>query len=75
MMIAGLALYFILKTLGIIFGICCFVWCFLKFAGADKEADSVENFGGKILDIFGVIIKYLFYAIVALIIYIIAVNK
>ncbi|MDA9752332.1 hypothetical protein N9V07_03230 [Candidatus Pelagibacter sp.] len=72
-MIAGIALYFILKVLGIIFGICCFVWCFFKLVGADKEADDVEDFGGKIVDIFGVIIKYLFFAIVALIIYIISV--
>ena len=74
-MLAGIALYFILKVLGIILGICCFIWGFLKFIGADKEADSVENFGGKILDIFEVIIKYLFYSIVALIIYLIAMNK
>ena len=72
-MIAGIALYFILKVLGIIFGICCFVWCFFKLVGADKEADDVEDFGGKIVDIFGVIIKYRFFAIVALIIYIISV--
>ena len=72
-MIAGIALYFILKVLGIIFGICCFVWCFFKLVGADKEADDIEDFGGKIVDIFGVIIKYLFFAIVALIIYIISV--
>ena len=56
-MIAGIALYFILKVLGIIFGICCFVWCFFKLVGADKEADDVEDFGGKIVDIFGVIIR------------------
>ena len=29
-MLAGIALYFILKVLGIIFGICCFLWVFLK---------------------------------------------
>ena len=73
-MLAGIALYFILKALGIIFGICCFVWVFLKLISAEKEADHVEDFGGKILDIFGAIIKYLFFAIVALIIYIIAVS-
>jgi hypothetical protein len=73
-MIAGIALYFILKVLGIILGICCFIWGFLKFIGAEKEADHVEDFGGKILDIFGAIIKYLFFAIVALIIYIISVT-
>jgi len=73
-MLAGIALYFILKVLGIILGICCFVWGFLKFIGAEKEADNVENIGGKKLDIYGFIIKYLFFAIVALIIYIIAVS-
>ena len=73
-MLAGIALYFILKVLGIILGICCFIWVFLKFIGAEKEADHVENFGGKILDIFGAIIKYLFFAIVALIFYIISVT-
>jgi len=73
-MLAGIALYFILKALGIILGICCFVWVFLKLISADKEADSLENIAGKILDIFGFIIKYLFFAIVALIIYIIAVS-
>lgn len=74
-MLAGIALYFILKVLGIIFGICCFVWVFLKLISADKEADYVEDFGGKIADIFGVIIKYLFFAIVALIIYIISMTS
>ena len=73
-MLAGIALYFIIKVLGVILGICCFVWVFLKLISADKEADSIENIAGKILDIFGFIIKYLFFAIVALIIYIIAVN-
>ena len=73
-MLAGIVLYFILKILGIGLAICCFVWGILKFVGAEKEADSVENIGGKILDIFGAIIKYLFFAIVALIIYIIAVS-
>ena len=72
-MLAGIALYFILKVLGIILGICCFIWGFLKFIGAEKEADHVEDFGGKILGIFEAIIKYLFFAIVALIIYIISV--
>ena len=73
-MLAGIALYFIIKVLGVILGICCFVWVFLKLISADKEADSLENIAGKILDIFGFIIKYLFFAIVALIIYIIAVS-
>ena len=50
-MLAGIALYFILKVLGTIFGICCFVWVFFKLISADKEADHVEDFGGKILDI------------------------
>ena len=72
-MLAGIALYFILKVLGIVFGICCFIWGFLKFIGANEEADSVENFAGKIANIFGIIIKYLFFAIVALIIYILSV--
>lgn len=73
-MLAGFTLYFILKILGIIFGISCFVWGFLKFIGANKEADDVENFGGKILDIVGFIIKYLFFAIVALLIYVISIG-
>ena len=47
-MLAGIALYFILKILGIGLAICCFVWGILKFVGAEKEADSVENIGGKI---------------------------
>ena len=71
-MLAGIALYFVLKVLGIILGICCFIWGFLKFVGANDEADAVENFGGKIVDIFGIIIKYLFFIILALIIYIFA---
>lgn len=74
-MLAGFTLYFILKTLGIIFGICCFVWSFLKFIGADAEADDVENFGGKILDIIEFMIKYLFFAIVALLIYVISIVR
>ena len=56
-MLAVIALYFILKALGIILGICCFVWVFLKLISADKEADSLENIAGKILDIFGFIIN------------------
>jgi hypothetical protein len=73
-MIAGIALYFIIKALAIIFAICCFVWAFLKFFEANEEADSVENFGGKILDIFGAIIKYTFFIIIALILYTLAVT-
>ena len=74
-MLAGIALYFILKVLGIVFGICCFIWGFLKFIGANEEADSIESFAGKIMNIFGFIIKFLFFAIVALIIYIISLTS
>ena len=44
-MLVGIALYFFLKVLGINLGICCFVWGFLKFIGAEKEAKFSKYFG------------------------------
>ena len=72
MIIAGISIYFVLKILAIGIGICAIIWTYLKFVGANESADNVEKFGGKLLDIFGTIIKYIFYAIVVLIIIIIA---
>ena len=73
-MIFGLAVYLILKILGIALAVCTFIWIYLKFVEADELADTVESFGNKLLEIFGAIIKYLFYAIIILILYIIAIN-
>ncbi len=72
MIIAGISIYLVLKILAIVIGICAIIWAYLKFVGANESADNVEKFGGKLLDIFGSIIKYIFYAIVVLIIIIIA---
>ncbi len=74
MIVGGIALYSILKILAVGIGVCAIIWYYLKFVSADDAADKVENFGGKLLDIFGLIIKYLFYAIVFLVILIIVNN-
>ena len=71
-MLAGLTLQLIFKILAWILGVCAIVWGILKFLGASEEADAVESLGNKILNIFEFIIKYLFYAIVILIIYFLA---
>ena len=72
MLLAGISIYFILKILAISICVLAIIWSYLKFVGANESADSVDKAGGKLLDIFGIIIKYVFYAIVILIIIVIA---
>ena len=71
----ALTVFFILKVLGIILGVGAFIWGFLKFFGEEKTADVIDDAGGKIIDnIIEPIIKYSFYAIVIIIIYVVATN-
>ena len=59
----------VLLVLAIVILVMAAFWYYLKFLKVDDLADSVEESGGKILDIFG---KILFYSIVVIIFIVIA---
>ena len=82
-MALGLTVIFIIKVVGWIIGILCFVWSFMLFLAMisdkkkDKEkylegADEVEEFGEKILVTFEKFMKYLLIIIGIIVLYIVA---